>query len=156
MTETVQEWADRVARLVAAEVVRAATPGLAAAAPILVSAVRAALGTPAPPADRSAPGRKFGGGSTRTVTPATAGQPMRRVSGKTQSATQSALLGPGRLGIFVAAATAAGGFPYPAYHDVVTPGWVGSGQHPFTDRALAVAADQVATAVISAVRLEVS
>lgn len=112
--------------------------GLNAVRVFLTSRVKEAVSVPAPRAIIRGPGQMGKKGPIlgyRATTPATAGAPPRKLSGRLRSSITSKMLSKhlARIG-----ANAKGmpspkhpeGFPYPKYHEMVGLG-PGSGKHPF-------------------------
>jgi hypothetical protein len=149
---TAAEKAAELARKIRAEVIRGAGRGLNTARIFLAARVKETMNVAAPKV-RVIP---RGGGLPyyRVTTPATAGAPIRKVTGRAQGSVGSRMTSEISAEITVNARSNRG-FNYPMFHELKSPGSVRSGQHLFIAPTVERYAEDVATIVGENTSLEV-
>jgi hypothetical protein len=144
----------RKARSLAAKIAKqvrdGAGRGMQAAITFLAARVKETVGVQTPV--KAVPG-VGGGTSYRAVTPAVAGAPPRRVSGRLQKSVRGVMESPTRA-LIVVDAVSPRGFPYPKYLDAPGLG-AGSGLHPFVGPTVTRYKGALETIVGNAVKHEV-
>lgn len=134
-----QQILTRLAHKIFQEVSRGTDSSLTKVGTFLVARIKEILSTPAP---RKTVVSKTGNVTYRAVTPATAGQPPRMLSGKLRSSIGSeitSIAGDKSKKSIAITSNARGvpsskyprGFPYPQHHETKDPTRPGSGLHPF-------------------------
>lgn len=125
--KSAEEKAAELAGKITAEVTRSAGKGLLAARLFLTARVKETLSVPAPR-------KKIPGGGYRATTRATKGAPPRKLSGRLRTSVTGQTVSPTEE---IIGASARGdppqNFNYPRYHEVVTGGMPGSGQHKYVE-----------------------